>query len=116
MASDFKHCSCGVSWADRDSFLVDPDVRPIGLTFLTPESFLDTYYFFNHAACGTTLATSVSEFVDLIQEPLPFFLLAGTKDCPGHCTSIDDLEACFNECRNAPFRRFLFNQLLKKKN
>jgi len=111
----FKKCSCGSVWEKRDFFIDDDEIETIGMTFMPREHSPDLYFFFNHEKCGSTLAMKSDDFADLIKEPIPEIDMAGEKGCPGHCTSIDRLEKCENECRNAPFRRILLERLKKKK-
>ncbi|RJP71985.1 MAG: hypothetical protein C4532_06830 [Candidatus Abyssobacteria bacterium SURF_17] len=111
---EFKQCSCGVRWPDREDFLRDSEIQPIGITFMPKNDHVRLYFFFTHSACRTTLAVNAKEFEDLLEEPIPSKTLTGTKDCPLHCTNIEDLEMCTLECRNAPYRRFLIDRLLKR--
>jgi hypothetical protein len=71
------------------------------------------YFFFNHMKCKSTLALDADDFADLIEEPIPRQIMVGEEECPQHCTKIDDLEACHNECHNAPFRRLFVNHIMK---
>lgn len=108
----FKRCSCGRTWASRESFIRDTDVKPIGITFA--EKQLDVFYFFNHINCMSTLAVKVEEFMDLIEEPIPSIDSSGAGECPKCCSSLEDVEACNHKCPNAPFRRFLVERLMKR--
>ncbi len=113
--ASFKSCSCRVGWPTREAFVSDPDILPIGMTFLPHENSRRVYYFFNHASCRTTLAVDSDRFADLIEEPIPQNIMAGEKECKNHCTRLEDLEKCSTECRNAPFRRYFLDHLLKKR-
>ena len=113
--TEFKQCACGVGWINRKVFIRDADIQPIGMTFAPGVESSRLYYFFNHVPCQSTLAIDAAEFTDLIGEPISDHVEAGGDDCPKHCTVITDLEACSIECRNAPYRRFLINHVLKKK-
>ena len=101
-SANFKNCSCGSGWATREDFIRDPGIEPIGIMLAESES--PALFFFNHAGCESTLAINVREFADLIEEPIPESVLAGSEDCPRHCITIEDLETCDLECHNAPFR------------
>ncbi|MBD3403481.1 hypothetical protein GF420_11340 [candidate division GN15 bacterium] len=77
---------------------------------------LNSYYFTHTAAgCGTTFGIEVEKFEKFITEPIPSEIKAGGAGCHGHCTSINDLEECHNECRYAPYRRLLLRMLEKLK-
>jgi hypothetical protein len=112
--TEFKRCSCQVGWGTREAFVEDPDVVPIGLTFLPDGDSENVYYFFNHTTCKSTLAVDSEDFADLIEGPVPPTVKAREEECEGHCTRKEDLEVCSVECRNAPFRRFFIDHLLKK--
>lgn len=113
--TEFKRCSCQVGWSTREAFVDDPDIVPIGLMFLPDEESNNVYYFFNHNTCKSTLAIDSDDFADLMEEPVPSVVKRGEEECEGHCSKKDDLEICSAECRNAPFRRFFVNHLLKKR-
>jgi hypothetical protein len=112
---EFKRCSCQTGWASREEFVLDPDVQPIGISFAPGESSSRAYFFFNHATCKTTLMIDSEDFADLIEAVIPPRIKAGEKECEGHCTKKEDLETCSAECRNAPFRQFFVDRILKKK-
>ena len=112
--TEFKRCSCQTSWASRKEFTLDPNVLPIGITFPPDGSSLHAYYFFNHTTCKTTLTVDSEDFADLIEVPIPSVTKAGGVECEGHCAKREDMEMCSVECRNAPFRRFFVERLLKK--
>jgi hypothetical protein len=57
----------------------------------------------------------VETFRDEIRERIPEASLAGTAPCGGHCSKIEDLEPCENECALAPYRRFLVERLIPRK-
>ena len=112
--TDFKICTCGTNWADRRSFILDPDILPIGITFPPDQSSLRVHFFFNHTACETTLAVNGEAFEDLIEESIPADIMAGEDDCGKHCSTPEDLMACSIHCRNAPYRRFFLDRIMKK--
>jgi hypothetical protein len=113
--TDFKKCSCKTSWKSREAFVLDPDIEPIGISLPPSLDSLRAYYFFNHTACKTTLMISSEAFADLIEEPIPSNINAGEEKCPDHCAKKEDLEICSSDCRNAPFRRFFVDRILKRK-
>jgi hypothetical protein len=106
----FKKCSyCGFEWIGRASFLVDSNIEIIGyqVHFKKPTagSFL-----FNHS-CGTTLAVSVGEFVDLYEGPVFTTRPGESEDCPTYCLYRRELRPCAVECECAFVREII--QLIK---
>ena len=103
-----KRCpSCGEEFSLRD-FISNPQVIPKGMSFESDNPDLNLYYFHHDTpGCGTTLAIPVSEFVGLINEPLPEQNLAQTEVCENHCVSVHELSACGQKCTYAPYRRLL---------
>lgn len=98
-------CAVGLTLED---FLTKVEIEPIGMSIDPVDPELNFYYF-NHecANCGTTFVVDVRAFTSCIDEPIPPQILNGSAVCGGHCTRIDDLAQCPNECTYAPFRRFL---------
>lgn len=94
---------------------LDPQIRPLGLTF-NGTDLSTAYYCFQHEKpqCGTTFLIDVERFAPLIDELIPDRILAGNVECNGHCVRIDDLEVCESECHMAPYRRFLMRMLKTK--
>jgi len=111
----FKSCACGSVWEEQESFIRDKDIDATGMTILPRNGTTKLYFFFNHEKCRSTLAISADDFADLIEEQIPQKVMAGEEECPGHCTNIESLEKCENECHNAPFRRLLLDRIKKKK-
>lgn len=111
---NFKTCSCGTKWASPQSLIRDSEIDPIGMTITDLKDVSRAYYFFNHLKCQSTLAINVEDFSNLVEETIPPQVKAGEEGCTGHCIRIEDLDACDNECHNAPFRRLLIERILKK--
>ena len=111
-----KRCSCGACFS-REDLIRRPSITPVGMLHLLGEDVATTMYLFTHTrwSCRTTFALPVLTFRDEIHEEIPTNLLAGTDSCGGHCTKIDDLEVCENECALAPYRRFLLERLIPRK-
>lgn len=111
-----KQCSCGARFT-RDDLLHLRALTPIGMLNLDGDSVASTVYCFTHTrwACRTTFGLPVETFRDEISEKIPETCLAGTEACGGHCTNIEDLELCENECSLAPYRRFLMERLVPRK-
>jgi hypothetical protein len=113
---NFKQCPyCHYFFSLRE-ILESPEVEPVGMRFDEDEPGLNLY-FFSHVclSCGTTFAIEVDRFEPLITEPIPDKVLAGTKNCEQHCLNIEDLKQCQQECRYAPFRRFILSLIKKKR-
>lgn len=105
LVKECPKCAVGLTLSD---FLTKVEIEPIGMSIDPVDPELNFYYF-NHecANCGTTFVVDVRAFVPCIDEPIPTQILHGSSVCGGHCTRIDDLAQCPNECLYAPFRRFL---------
>ena len=111
-----KQCSCGARFT-REDLIHLRSLTPIGMLHLAGDTTASTIYCFTHTrwSCRTTFALPVETFRDEIHEEIPENCLAGTPDCQGHCTKIEDLELCENECSLAPYRRFLVQRLVRRK-
>ena len=111
-----KQCSCGARFT-RDDLLHLRALTPIGMLNLDGDSAASTVYCFTHTrwACRTTFGLPVETFRDEIAEKIPETCLAGTETCSRHCSNIEDLELCENECSLAPYRRFLVERLVRRK-
>lgn len=111
-----KRCSCGQCFT-RDDLIRLRSLTPIGMLHLNGESASSTIYCFTHTrwSCRTTFALPVETFREEIRENIPDACLAGTASCGGHCSKIEDLELCENECALAPYRRFLVQRLVRRK-
>ena len=111
-----KQCSCGASFT-REDLIRLPSLTPVGMLHLGGEQAASTIYCFTHTrwSCRTTFGLPVETFREEIREPIPEECLAGTDACAGHCSKIEDLELCENECSLAPYRRFLVRRLVPRK-
>ena len=110
-----KTCTgCKMEFTLED-ILQKAEIIPQGMQIEDDDMNWNMFYF-NHecAGCGSTFLIPVSEFLALIDEPIPSTLRAGTDLCEQHCTSLKDLSACSQDCRYAPFRRFLIKMLNEK--
>lgn len=109
----FKKCNvCLTKWGSRDSFLTDPEIKVIGYQ----ANFKDLHrslFYFNHKkeGCGTSLAITIDEFLDMYKGDIHPSLLRGLKPCPRHCENVNDLSPCSQECSCAYVRDVL--QLIK---
>jgi hypothetical protein len=107
-----KQCpNCG-EWFSLQDVLENPEIEPLGMSFENADSELNVYYF-RHTSerCGTSFVIPVYEFAGLVREPMHANILRGTTECESHCTSVDDLSACSQQCLYAPFRRLLLSML-----
>ena len=103
----FKTCGmCGKVWPAWQDFVVDPRLRLLGLQAI-PRSPDANALVFEHE-CGTTVSILATKLRHLLSdlhvgEGLP--PLYGTALCNKHCSRLEDLSACDNECRNSGDRR-----------
>jgi len=103
----FKSCtSCDRWWADRNEFLEDPDIQPVGYQYFEQEKKYG-FFLFNHLRCGTTLALDVALFRDLHEGPDVFGQLRETDECPGLCLDENNLDRCPAPCKGAVAREIL---------
>ena len=111
-----KQCSCGARFT-RDDLIRLRSLTPVGMLHIVGEPATSAIYCFTHTrwACRTTFGLPVEAFRDEIREEIPDQCLSGTVECAGHCSKIEDLELCENECALAPYRRFLVQRLLPRK-
>ena len=113
-----KTCSlCHRKLSARD-LIFDPALDIIGMIY--DEYDQKSFYVFQHnlGDCGTSLMVDTDLFKPYIEEPISDKLIIFSPACEGHCVDIDDLQACSQNCRNAPFRHFLLfmrEQKAKKK-
>lgn len=104
----FKMCpGCG-KWLSLEDILVDPDIRPLGLT-LDDADFENCWFYFQHEVtqCRSSFVVPASWFAPIVEEPIPPIVKTGTERCEGRCVRIDDWAECHNDCHHAPFRRLL---------
>jgi len=116
MDKEIKQCpKCGLRFTLRD-ILENRDIIPIGMASDDNDPELNFYYF-NHesVSCKTTFTVPLSAFEQIINEDIPEHILMGTDCCEEHCSSIEDLSLCSQECRYAPYRRLLLSMIEKKK-
>ncbi len=107
----FKICSnCEYTWRVRDDFLGDPSICLVGFQ----ASFKETesgYYLFNHNLtgnrCNSTLALKVEAFLSLHKGTMFADIKFESPMCEAHCTNVEDLSQCPNECKNAVAREIM---------
>ena len=116
MGKPAKLCSCGTPFSRTDLIKLK-SLTPIGMMHLEGEDPDTTMFCFTHTrwSCRTTFGLPVKTFRAEIREPIPEQCLSGTGSCGGHCTKLEDLEICENECRLAPYRRFLLERLVPRR-
>ena len=106
----FKKCPlCGFKWAERESFLNDPDIVIIGYQTRF-RNLTEGLFFFNHS-CNGTMAIPVDKFADLYNGPVFNDRKTGGEGCPGHCLYKENLDPCPNECECAYVREVI--QIIK---
>lgn len=100
-AEEFKVCtSCGQRWSDREDFLSDPELDPVGYQAFI-EDGVSGLFLINHQRCGTTMALKAEQFADLYDGPMYSQRLDHTEECPGYCLKSSATEVCVLECECA---------------
>lgn len=110
-----KRCPlCATAFSLR-ALVESPEVQPMGLTMIDEDPEVSVFYF-NHlpSKCMTTFALPISAFTSLIRERVPTKCHAYTEVCEGHCQDRDDHALCSQDCRNAPYRRFMVDVLMPR--
>ena len=107
--------ACRHTWASWEAFVLDGGTRLLGFQGIlrVPDANL---LVFEHR-CGSTVSVLTSRLQQLLPEDVATdrHSLRGTIDCPGHCLSLADLEACDQPCTNARDRELIkFVQQLKR--
>ena len=105
----FQTCgACKRAWPTCDSFVLDPDVRLLGLqAVITNPDF--NVMVFEHS-CGSSVSILTPRLRHLLPEPEAgekAVRLLGTEECRGHCRLLEDLEACDAPCSNARDRELI---------
>ena len=103
----FKTCgSCGRSWSDWRSFLLDRRVRLLGLQ-AAPGVADANAIVFEHR-CGSTVSVLAHRLRRLLGPEEPVAGLAelyGSPGCNGNCRTIENLALCDRPCVNARDRK-----------
>jgi hypothetical protein len=108
-----KQCpSCGERFTLRD-IVESPSIQPKGMVL--DEGARYNLFYFDHCreGCGTTFTMQIEDFSELIDELVPQEALVWSEDCTRQCMKIEDVSLCEQQCRYAPFRRFLLSTLPK---
>ena len=105
----FQTCgACKRAWPTCDSFVLDPDLRLLGLqAVITHPDF--NVMVFEHS-CGSSVSILTPRLRHLLPEPESgeaTVRLLGTEECRGHCRLLEDLEACDAPCSNARDRELI---------
>lgn len=100
---NFKTCSmCNRSWASREVFLQDPELRLIG--YQANFAKLETGIFLFYHSCGTTISIRAKDFLDLYNGPVYKDRETGSDQCPGYCLVEEELSPCPAHCECAYVR------------
>lgn len=102
MNAPFKSCgSCRKHWYSWERFVVDPDLRLLGLQAIAgvPDASL---LVFEHR-CGSSVSVLSKRLRHLLpdHEAANWPSLRGTHECPGHCAVLGDMATCEMRCRNS---------------
>jgi hypothetical protein len=109
----FKICSkCSHTWKTKDDSLQDPAVCLVGFQ-ASSKNTKPGFYLFNHIltdnTCNTTMAVQVNDFLSLYNGPMFEEIKFGSPTCEDHCRSIEDLDLCPVDCKNAIARKIMAN-------
>ena len=107
--NEFQKCgSCGRRWKRWSDFILDPEVRLLGLQAFSglPDANL---LVFEHR-CGSSVSVLTSRLRQLlpdatIEPTLPN--LFGTEQCNRFCQTLSDMTLCDRPCSNAGDRRLI---------
>ena len=100
--------SCKKRWTDWKHFLLDADVRLLGLQ-VSPNLAEANLLVFEHR-CGSSISVLASRLRHLLPAPPEESNTQryyGTEVCREHCSRLEDLEACDQLCVNATDRRLV---------
>jgi hypothetical protein len=108
-ARPFQICrSCRHEWSTWDRFVLDPDLRLLGLQAVITHPDVNLLVF--EHGCGSSVSILSRRLRHLLPEPEPdasHVRLLGTEQCRGHCLRLGDLEACDARCSNARDRELI---------
>ncbi len=108
-AGPFQTCgSCRRVWQAWESFILDPEVRLLGLQ--SEAAFPDANLLVFEDRCGGSVSILCRRLRHILPEPeaaTPHPRLLGTSECRGHCLRLDDLEPCDAACSNARDRQLI---------
>jgi hypothetical protein len=105
----FRLCgSCLREWASWNDFVIDPELRLLGLQAV-PNLPDGNLLVFDHA-CGTSISLLVRRvrphLPDLEEEALPPARV-DLEECRRHCPELEELAACVRPCVKARDRRIV---------
>jgi len=96
----FKICTfCQKEWDDLLELLHDSDLVINGYQASFDDSMEGIFLLTHHKDdCGTTIAIKSGKFRELYEGPDYKIHNAFSPTCEGHCSVVDDLEPCKQEC------------------
>ncbi|KPK78501.1 MAG: hypothetical protein AMS25_15040 [Gemmatimonas sp. SM23_52] len=106
----FRVCgSCEKQWASSYDFVVDPEVRLLGLQ-MVPKSPKGNLLVFGHR-CGTSISVFAKRLGDLLADPDDDDAdpdpVVSYEECKRHCPKVEDLAVCDRLCPRAADRRLV---------
>ncbi len=105
----FQICgSCKRAWPTCESFLLDLEVRLLGLQAV-PGNTEYNLLVFEHR-CGSSISILTPRLRHLLPPGdggIPSERLFGTDQCRRHCLRLEDLEQCDAPCSNARDRQLI---------
>ncbi len=99
----FQACgACRRVWLTWDDFVLDPDIRLLGLQAVISHPHVNLLVF--EHACGSSISILARRLRHLLPAPAlgaPASRLLGTQECRGHCRRLEDIDSCDAPCSNA---------------
>jgi hypothetical protein len=103
----FRLCgSCRRQWASWNDFVIDPELRLLGLQAV-PSLPDGNLLVFDHC-CGTSISLLVScvrPYLADLGEEAPTAVRVGLEECRRNCPELEELAACARPCVQARDRR-----------
>ncbi|MBD3403480.1 hypothetical protein GF420_11335 [candidate division GN15 bacterium] len=103
-----KQCpGCG-EWFTWQQLIDDPNVRPLGMN-VEVNDHRHGYLHFHHTTpgCNTAFVISTRDIIPRIIRAEADGHRGHSENCPGYCTSIDELRHCHTNCSFASVRSLL---------
>ena len=107
-ADPFQICgSCRRPWPTWDKFVLDPEVRLLGLQSEITRPDINLLVFEHSCGSSISILSRRLRFLLPVPETGPLASLIGTDQCRRHCLRLEDLEACDAPCINARDRTLI---------
>lgn len=112
--NQFKRCPGCNHWISLDDILEARGVEATGL-MADPKDSDDCLFHFVHRVdeCNTSFVIHSREFVETMGLDICGVHAMGGPECPGHCTSVDDLTECDVPCSIQGLRELMLSIVMK---